>query len=195
MLDYILNIRDAYRNPVDYKEAWGALRSIKNGFLSADNYSTEEIWERANLNTQQKMGFASASLKLAALLPIMRVAYQIISSATCRSFTYKGTLYGAVRIIVGHDLSKMGHNLSRKYVMNENDVKKEDRERNLGYRTGESRWVENKISSGLNKGINWCFPVADGEKQRDVTKKIQTLTKGTISCKSINAIADYMKWQ
>ena len=137
MKDYFLNIQDAYRQPIEqFTQTRDSVAKVKEG-LNVDKNSGFEVYTKSFASAGAKEAdvyrIGTAALKLSALPWLAVSAYIIGKVAYTRQFSYKGLLLAGVTFSVGHDLSKMGHNLQRVHVMSQEDVRLEDERRKLGH--------------------------------------------------------------
>ena len=85
---------------------------------------------------------------MCALPSIFFVTYSVAKVLYQRSFSYTRVALSALSLLIGHDLSKGGHNLNRKYVMSREELKEENNRRK--YKRSEiSPSLESKVSSLL----------------------------------------------
>ena len=137
MKDYFLNIQDAYRQPIEqFTQAKESFTKVKEGMNVEKNSGLEvyaESFNEASAREVDVYRLGTTALKASALPWLAVSAYIIGKVAYTRQFSYKGLLLAGTTFSIGHDLSKMGHNLQRTHVMTEEAVQAEDQRRKLGH--------------------------------------------------------------
>jgi len=137
MKDYFLNIQDAYRQPVDqFTQTKESVAKVKGGLNVGKNSGLEayvDSFAAASVRKADVYRLGTTTLKLFALPWLAVSAYIVGKVAYTRQFSYKGLLLVGTTFSIGHDLSKVGHNLQRVRVMSAEDVKAEDGRRKLGH--------------------------------------------------------------
>jgi len=159
MKDYFLNIQDAYRQPIEqFTQAKESLTKVKEGMNVEKNSGLEvyaKSFNEASVSKADVYRLGTTALKASALPWLAVSAYIIGKVAYTRQFSYKGLLLAGTTFSIGHDLSKMGHNLQRTHVMPEEAVQAENQRRNLGYTLGEkqSDFLQNALVFLVSKPI------------------------------------------
>ncbi len=108
MRDYFLNVRGAYRQPIEQ-----FFNSVKSS--SAVKKSDSDVHD-LGMNT----------LKLCALPFLTASAYIIGKVAYTRQFSYKGLLLAGTTFSIGHDLSKIGDVYDKEFFICQKKDKKPD---------------------------------------------------------------------
>ena len=137
MKDYFLNIQDAYRRPIEqFTQTEESFTKVKAGLKGVGEEKTLEAYVNsfgdASVREADVYRLGTTALKLGALPWLAVSAYIIGKVAYTRQFSYKGLLLAGITFSLGHDLSKMGHNLQRAHVMKSQAVLLEDTRRSLG---------------------------------------------------------------
>jgi len=138
MKDYFLNIQDTYRRPVEqFTQTRESFTKIRAGLKDLEKNSELEVYAKSfssqSVTEADIYRLGTTTLKLSAL-PLLAVSAYIIGKvAYSRQFSYKGLLLAGITFAVGHDLSKMGHNLQKVHVMEQSAVKEEEERRDLGH--------------------------------------------------------------
>ena len=137
MKDYFLNIQDAYRQPItQFEQTKESFSKVREG-LNVEKDSRLEVYAKsfgaANVKEADVYRLGTTALKVSALPWLAVSAYIIGKVAYTRQFSYKGLLLAGTTFSIGHDLSKVGHNLQRVRVMSQEDVRAEDGRRKLGH--------------------------------------------------------------
>ena len=130
MKDYFLNIQDAYRQPIEqFTQAKESFTKVKQGMNVGENSGLEayaKSFGEASAREVDVYRLGTTALKANALPWLAASAYIIGKVAYTRQFSYKGLLLAGTTFLIGHDLSKMGHNLQRTHVMTKPAVQAED---------------------------------------------------------------------
>ncbi|QVL54891.1 MAG: hypothetical protein KFB95_06110 [Simkaniaceae bacterium] len=156
MKDYFLNIQDAYRQPIEqFTQAKESFTKVKEGMNVEKNSGLEvyaESFNKASVGEADVYRLGTTALKLSALPWLAVSAYIIGKVAYTRQFSYKGLLLAGTTFSIGHDLSKMGHNLQRTHVMTE---EAEDQRRKLGHSLSpkQSDFFQNALVFLVSKPI------------------------------------------
>ncbi|WP_316357367.1 hypothetical protein [Candidatus Neptunichlamydia sp. REUL1] len=197
MKDYFLNIQDAYRQPIEqFRQARESTVKVKEG-LNVEKNSAFEVYTKAFSEAQAREAdvyrVGTTTLKVSALPWLAVSAYIVGKVAYTRQFSYKGLLLAGTAFSIGHDLSKVGHNLQRVHVMSEKDVSAEDVRRKLNHSPlpKQSEFLLNVLVWVVSKPIELKVGVEtmsqkieilsesslDGRIQEDVTAAL----KGTVA--------------
>ncbi len=196
MKDYFLNIQDAYRQPIEqFTQAKESFAKAKEG-MNVEKNSGVEVYAKSFASASVKEAdvyrLGTTALKLSALPWLAVSAYIIGKVAYTRCFSYKGLLLAGTTFSIGHDLSKMGHNIQRAHVMSESDIRAEDERRKLDCSLSPKQsefllnvltWVVSKpieLKVGAEK-MSQEFEILEDSLQGRIQKDAKSALEGTVA--------------
>lgn len=197
MKDYFLNIQDAYRQPIEqFAQTRESFTKVKQGMNVGENSGLEvyaKTFAAASTKEADVYRLGTTTLKLGALPWLAVSAYIIGKVAYTRQFSYKGLLLAGTTFSVGHDLSKMGHNLQRAHVMTSEAVLAEDARRNVGHTLADKQsdflrdvlvWVVSKpvaLKVGAENMEHEVEILSNDSLQGRIVKDATAALKGTVA--------------
>ncbi|MCB1106850.1 MAG: hypothetical protein KDK76_01995 [Chlamydiia bacterium] len=154
MLEYISNIRDAYKHPVqDFNGTKEAFSSEKTSFN--ESQSLADYFQRQD--SKDFYVLISSFFKLSALVPLSMSAYSVGKIAFEKKFTYTRLFLTATAFISGHDLARGGDNISLAFCKDQEseEVKQEKTKRGLDGEPPEPVWAEKVFIAVITRCVGF----------------------------------------